>query len=59
MSTIAVFLRAGWSIGNIQDRYIIMGCGSDQLVGGAVSGLPINSIAIGALPPHLPADESL
>lgn len=60
ISAVAVYLRAGWSIGNVQDRYIFMGCGSDQVVGRAVSGLPINSIDFGTLPPHfLPEDERL
>jgi hypothetical protein len=58
ISAIAVFLRAGWSVGNVQDRYIFMGAGSDQLVGRAVSGLPINSIEFGTLPPHFKRDEN-
>jgi hypothetical protein len=52
ISAIAVYLRAGWSIGNVQDRYIFSGSGSDQVVGRAVAGLPINSTDFGTLPPH-------
>ena len=44
VSAVAVYLRAGWSIGNTQDRYIFSGAGSDQIVGRAVCGLPIQSM---------------
>jgi hypothetical protein len=37
MSAVAVYLRAGWSLGNVQDRYIFSGAGSDQVVGRAES----------------------
>jgi len=47
----AVYLRAGWSIGNTQDRYIYSGAGSDQIVGRAVCGSPIQSMDFATLPP--------
>ena len=56
ISAVQVYLRAGWSLGNVQDRYIIAGAGADQLVGRAVSGLPINSNEFSALPPHFIGD---
>ena len=48
LSAVGIFLRAGWSIGNVQDRYIQSGAGSDQVIGRAVSLLP----AFTTLPPH-------
>jgi hypothetical protein len=53
LSAIAIYLRAGWSVGKVQDRYILSGAGSDQLIGRAVVGLPINSKEFAVLPPHL------
>ena len=32
-SSVAVFLRAGWSLGNVKDRYVHEGHGADQLAG--------------------------
>ncbi len=32
-SAVSVFLRAGWSLGNVKDRYIHEGDGADQLAG--------------------------
>jgi hypothetical protein len=52
LSAVQAYLRAGWSLGNVQDRYIFGGAGGDQLVGRAVSGLPINSLEFATLPPH-------
>ncbi|MGH2639759.1 MAG: hypothetical protein ACRDF4_10870 [Rhabdochlamydiaceae bacterium] len=51
-STVQIFLRAGWSLGNVQDRYIFAGAGGDQLTGRALSGLPFNSSSFASLPPH-------
>ena len=47
-----IYLRAGWSIGNVQDRYIFSDVGGDQIVGRAVAGLPVNSQDFTVLPPH-------
>jgi hypothetical protein len=51
-STVQVFLRAGWSLGNVQDRYIFAEQGGDQLTGRVLSGLPFNDRNFAALPPH-------
>jgi hypothetical protein len=52
VSAVQVYLRAGWTLGNVQDRCIFAGAGGDQLVGRAVSGLPINTADFSLLPPH-------
>lgn len=39
----------------MQDRYIFAGSGGDQLVGRAVSGLPVNESTFATLPPHFAA----
>lgn len=51
-STVQVFLRAGWSLGNVQDRYLFAGAGGDQLTGRVLSGLPFNHSSFASLPPH-------
>jgi hypothetical protein len=51
-SMVQVFLRAGWSLGNVQDRYLFAGAGGDQLTGRVLSGLPFNQSSFAALPPH-------
>jgi hypothetical protein len=51
-STVQVFLRAGWSLGNVQDRYLFAGAGGDQLTGRVLSGLPFNDSSFASLPPH-------
>lgn len=52
-----VYLRAGWSLGNVQDRYLFAGSGADQLVGRAVSGLNIHDDEFASLPPHFSPDD--
>lgn len=49
---VQVFLRAGWSLGNVPDRYLFAGKGGDQLVGRTVCGLPMTDDRFAALPPH-------
>jgi hypothetical protein len=51
-STVQVFLRAGWSLGNVQDRYLFAGAGGDQLTGRTLSGLPFTDSTFASLPPH-------
>lgn len=51
-SAIAIYLRAGWSLGRVQGRYILECSGSDQLCGRAATGLAILSPEFGDLPPH-------
>jgi hypothetical protein len=52
VSTISIFLRAGWSLGNVQQRYLFASEGGDQLVGRAACGLPITDSNFSILPPH-------
>jgi hypothetical protein len=52
ISPVQIYLRAGWSLGNVQDRYIFGGAGGDELVGRAVCGLPILEREFCILPPH-------
>ena len=51
-TAIAIYLRAGWSLGPVQSRYITEAGGGDQLCGRAAAGLNINSTEFAALPPH-------
>jgi hypothetical protein len=51
-SPVTVFIRAGWSIGDVKDRYIHSGDGNDQLAGRVLAGLPITDSNFGSLPPH-------
>jgi len=55
-STVQVFLRAGWSLGNVQDRYLFAGAGGDQLTGRVLSGLPFTDSSFSSLPPHFVQD---
>ena len=55
-STVQVFLRAGWSLGNVQDRYLFAGAGGDQLTGRVLSGLSFNDGSFAALPQHFDAE---
>lgn len=51
-SAVAVYLRAAWSLGPTQCRYVFAGDGGDQFVGRVLAGLPINSIDFAILPPR-------
>jgi hypothetical protein len=51
-SAISIYLRAGWSLGPVQSRYIFGSEGSDQFVGRAATGLNVNDTTFGVLPPH-------
>ena len=55
-STVQIYLRAGWSLGNVQDRYLFAGAGGDQLTGRVLSGLPFNQSSFASLPPHFTED---
>lgn len=57
ISAVQVYLRAGWSLGNVHDRYIFAGAGGDQIVGRTVCGLPTTSVAFSTLPPHFSFDD--
>jgi hypothetical protein len=52
-----VYLRAGWSLGNVKDRYVFAGPGGDQVVGRAVSGLPTTTTQFSVLPPHFTRED--
>ncbi|KAF0702664.1 hypothetical protein AaE_015793 [Aphanomyces astaci] len=49
---VSVWLRAGWSLGGVQGRYIFAGSGGDQFVGRASAGLNVNDASFATLPPH-------
>ena len=49
---ISVYHRAGWSIGNVQQRYIFPTEGGDQMVGQILCGGEWNSDVFAVLPPH-------
>jgi hypothetical protein len=51
-SAVHVWLRAGWAIGGVKDRYLFGGAGGDQLTGRVLAGLPYNEAAFASLPPH-------
>jgi hypothetical protein len=51
-SAVQLFLRAGWSLGNVHDRYLFAGAGGDQLTGRVLSGLPFTDTSFATLPPH-------
>ena len=51
-SVVAIFIRAGWSLGQVQDRYIGFTEGADQLCGRVAAGLDFNeSRKFAVLPP--------
>jgi hypothetical protein len=57
-SSVSAYLRADWSLGNVQDRYIFEGQGGDEFCGRVVSGLSIFSTKdFPILPPHF--DQSV
>ena len=47
-----VYLRVGWSLGNVQDRYIFQTPGGDQCLGRVLGGLSPHSDKFALLPPH-------
>mmetsp|Transcript_16838 Transcript_16838/g.28163 ORF Transcript_16838/g.28163 Transcript_16838/m.28163 type:complete len:455 (-) Transcript_16838:169-1533(-) len=49
---IAIYLRAGWSLGRVQSRYILECSGGDRLCGRAATGLCLTEQAFACLPPH-------
>jgi hypothetical protein len=59
-TAIAVYLRAGWSLG-VQNRYIkplMQGEGGDQVVGRAATGLSLLVPEFANLPPHLSSNAA-
>ena len=55
-SPVQIYLRAGWTLGGVQNRYLFAGAGGDQLTGRVLSGLPFNSSTFASLPPHFDAE---
>ena len=54
----AVHLRAGWSLGGVQNTYLRYQGAGDMFVGRTTAGLPIETAGFATLPPHFPdADE--
>jgi hypothetical protein len=50
-SSSAIHLRAGWTLGGVQDTYLRYECAGDMHVGRTVSGLPLDSPEFAILPP--------
>ena len=49
----SIFLRAGWSMGAVQHRYLFEGNGGDQFAGRLAAGLDLNNVnSFCTLPPH-------
>jgi hypothetical protein len=51
-SIVAVCQRAGWTMGNVLDRYLKFDLSGDAFVGRVAAGLPLNGVEFGHLPPH-------
>ncbi|POM70035.1 Hypothetical protein PHPALM_13606, partial [Phytophthora palmivora] len=51
-SIASVYLRVGWSLGGVQDRYIRYESAGDQYLGRVVAGVPLNQAEFALLPPH-------
>jgi hypothetical protein len=52
-SIVSVYVRCGWSLGGVQDRYFRYEAAGDQFIGRVVAGLHLNSSSFEVLPPHL------
>jgi hypothetical protein len=52
----AVYIRAGWSLGNTQDRYVMGRAGEDELCGRLLAMLNLVDEDFGCLPPHFDAE---
>ena len=57
-TAIAIYLRAGWSLGPVQSRYILEGEGGDQVCGRAATGLPLTDVSFANLPAHFIASDT-
>lgn len=51
-SIVSIFLRAGWSLGQVQDRYKTFSDGGEQFCGRVSCGLDLTSEQFSVLPPH-------
>lgn len=52
-----IWLRAGWSLGPVQSRYIFQGAGGDQFVGRAATCNSTNDPLFAMLPPHFDTSD--
>uniref|UniRef100_A0A7S0EZ13 Uncharacterized protein n=1 Tax=Hanusia phi TaxID=3032 RepID=A0A7S0EZ13_9CRYP len=50
--TAGIYLRASWSLGETQDRYVTAGAGADQHCGRVLAGLDPSTVDFALLPPH-------
>lgn len=57
-SSTSIHLRAGWSLGGVQNTYLRYEAAGDQYVGRVVSGLPLDSFEFSILPPHFSHSSS-
>ncbi|OWZ00907.1 hypothetical protein PHMEG_00027803 [Phytophthora megakarya] len=55
--SVAVHLRAGWSMGGVQDRYHRHDAAGDMFVGRTVSGHPVLQPEFAILPPHFTTSD--
>lgn len=51
-SIVALQIRAGWTLGNVKERYLHYEKAGDCFVGRSCCGLDPNSVEFGLLPPH-------
>jgi hypothetical protein len=58
-TAIAIYLRAGWSLGPVTSRYILEGGGGDELCGRAATGNSMNDYTFADLPPHFASGTPL
>ena len=52
-----LYLRVGWTLGNVQDRYIFQTPGGDQCLGRVLAGLSPYSNNFAMLPPHFDPED--
>ena len=57
-SSTAIHLRAGWTLGGVQDTYLRYEKAGDMHVGRTVTGLPVSDVTFASLPPHFDRSES-
>jgi hypothetical protein len=55
----SIHLRAGWSLGNVQDRYIFADAGSDQFIGRCLNNFSLTETSFAILPPHFAPNQRL
>ena len=56
---VSIFLRVGWSLGNVPQRYLFAGEGGDNLVGRLACGLNMSKSTFLVLPPHFKSNIDL